>query len=174
MGEDYSCHGPETVEWKVWILVWEGGFSTGGCEVSKRTVGVALLLPFQNLTSIHCPIPEVEGRIQLLCICIIGPCFWGGSLVESPAVIDSRKEDTWNTLCSLPLGSYGVCPNHPCAHTCSLNSFPGFGKQSSLVPKCPPFSPRHSGLPIFWTFSSFFLFSSLAVCGNNIYIRHIW
>lgn len=122
----------------------------------------------------HCPIPEVEGRIQLLCICIIGPCFWGGSLVENPAVIDSRKEDTWDTLCSLPLGSYGVCPNHPCAHTCSLNSFPGFGKQSFLVLKCPPFSPRHSGLPVFWTFSSFFLFSSLVACGNNIYIRHIW
>lgn len=49
----------------------------------------------------HCPVPEIEGRAGLLYICIIGPCFWGGSSVENLAVTDSRKEDTWDTLCSL-------------------------------------------------------------------------
>lgn len=155
---------------------WFGreGFAQEDVKFSNAQLVWLCCCRFRISPPSHCPIQEVERRIQLLCICIIGPCFWGGSLVENPVVIDSRKEDTWDTLCSLPLGSYGMCPNHPCAHTCLLNSFPGFGKQSFLVPKCSSFFPRHSGLPVFWTFSSFFLFSSLVACGNNIYIRHIW
>lgn len=49
-----------TVAWKVWILVWEGGFCTEGCEVSKCTVGVALWLPSQNPTSF--PLSHSRGR----------------------------------------------------------------------------------------------------------------